>query len=208
MIEAVCQILYESPKKQAKLEHLVEIINAGMVQSRGAPEVASGDEPAVQYLVRACLFFLSKRPRTEPFIKPAQYDNDEWVWARSSRVSRDEVLKLAPHLSRKLKSRSFRAQLNSREIAVVKGPSKRAKKIVSSEEASREYHKQEFQRYTNPYRPFRYMDAISGKTVVVAPLRKSNFAQNSKGRDHNVLTKERPVHVTVLALVIVLEDAW
>ncbi|CAA7025676.1 unnamed protein product [Microthlaspi erraticum] len=72
--------------------------------------------------------------------------------------------------------------------------------VPSSEEARAYYHKEEFLRYAIPDRAFVYT-AADGKKSVVAPLRRGGGKPTSKPRDHYMLKRERPPHVTLLCLV-------
>ncbi|KAM3398564.1 hypothetical protein P3S68_002080 [Capsicum galapagoense] len=73
--------------------------------------------------------------------------------------------------------------------------------INSSSEEVREYfRKEEFLRYSIPDRAFSYT-AIDGKKSIVAPLRRCGGKPTSKARDHFMLKKDRPAHVTILCLV-------
>merc|ERR1712100_394078 len=104
-----------------------------------------------------------------------------WTTPDSS-LSKRDIIKLAQQLSRKIQSKSFQNLIQSSENGLTLGNTMQptqtrlsvehpVNEIVTNEDALREFHKQEYQRYSNPYRPFRYIDAISGQTTVVAPLR-------------------------------------
>ncbi|XP_059315167.1 uncharacterized protein LOC132065681 [Lycium ferocissimum] len=70
----------------------------------------------------------------------------------------------------------------------------------SSEEVREYFRKEEFLRYSIPDRAFSYT-AIDGKKSIVAPLRRCGGKPTSKARDHFMLKKDRPAHVTILCLV-------
>ncbi|KAG7564616.1 hypothetical protein ISN44_As10g013720 [Arabidopsis suecica] len=70
----------------------------------------------------------------------------------------------------------------------------------SSEEARAYFRKEEFLRYSIPDRSFVYT-AADGKKSIVAPLRRGGGKPTSKARDHFMLKRERPPHVTILCLV-------
>lgn len=70
----------------------------------------------------------------------------------------------------------------------------------SSEEARAYFRKEEFLRYSIPDRAFVYT-AADGKKSIVAPLRRGGGKPTSKARDHFMLKRERPPHVTILCLV-------
>ncbi|CAN8277881.1 unnamed protein product [Cochlearia groenlandica] len=70
----------------------------------------------------------------------------------------------------------------------------------SPEEAKDYYRKEEFLRYSIPDRAFVYT-AADGKKSIVAPLRRGGGKPTSKARDHFMLKRERPPHVTILCLV-------
>eukprot|EP00656_Telonema_subtile_P057585 TRINITY_DN9503_c0_g1_i1.p1 TRINITY_DN9503_c0_g1~~TRINITY_DN9503_c0_g1_i1.p1 ORF type:complete len:507 (+),score=93.69 TRINITY_DN9503_c0_g1_i1:100-1620(+) len=216
MLDALHMILQASPSKQAKFEHILEISASALTPSRGVPGIDSEPEPPLRYLLRACLLFMSMRPAAQPMVQPAPGCHAEWTWAAADSLSGHDLMRLSAQLSRKLESVSFCTQLKcNKNVGFTGGgiqgsvkvstrvnasPAKPAINIVTNEEAIREFHKQEYQRFSNPYRPYRYIDVVSGKTTVVAPLRKTSHG-STKGRDHSVLTSERPTHVTVLALV-------
>ncbi|CAN4119974.1 unnamed protein product [Withania somnifera] len=70
----------------------------------------------------------------------------------------------------------------------------------SSEEVREYFRKEEFLRYSIPDRAFSYT-AVDGKKSIVAPLRRCGGKPTSKARDHFMLKKDRPAHVTILCLV-------
>ncbi|CAH2065284.1 unnamed protein product [Thlaspi arvense] len=70
----------------------------------------------------------------------------------------------------------------------------------SSEEARAYFRKEEFLRYSIPDRAFVYT-AADGRKSIVAPLRRGGGKPTSKARDHFMLKRERPPHVTILCLV-------
>ncbi|XP_010541374.1 PREDICTED: uncharacterized protein LOC104814856 [Tarenaya hassleriana] len=70
----------------------------------------------------------------------------------------------------------------------------------SSEEARTYFRKEEFLRYSIPDRAFAYT-AADGKKSIVAPLRRGGGKPTSKARDHFMLKRDRPPHVTILCLV-------
>ncbi|XP_010503192.1 PREDICTED: uncharacterized protein LOC104780398 [Camelina sativa] len=70
----------------------------------------------------------------------------------------------------------------------------------SSEEARAYFRKEEFLRYSIPDRAFVYT-AADGRKSMVAPLRRGGGKPTSKARDHFMLKRERPPHVTILCLV-------
>lgn len=70
----------------------------------------------------------------------------------------------------------------------------------SSEEVKTYFQKEEFLRYLIPDRAFSYT-AVDGKKSIVAPLRRCGGKPTSKARDHFMLKRDRPPHVTILCLV-------
>ncbi|KAL7127371.1 hypothetical protein ABFS83_14G248600 [Erythranthe nasuta] len=70
----------------------------------------------------------------------------------------------------------------------------------SSEEVRAYFQKEEVLRYLIPDRAFSYT-AIDGKKSIVAPLRRCGGKPTSKARDHFMLKRDRPPHVTILCLV-------
>ncbi|KAL9257338.1 Nuclear factor related to kappa-B-binding protein-like protein [Drosera capensis] len=70
----------------------------------------------------------------------------------------------------------------------------------SSEEVRAYFRKEEELRYLVPDRAFSYT-AADGKKSIVAPLRRGGGKPSSKARDHVMLKKDRPPHVTILCLV-------
>ncbi|KAJ4830992.1 hypothetical protein Tsubulata_009313 [Turnera subulata] len=70
----------------------------------------------------------------------------------------------------------------------------------SSEEVRAYFRKEEVLRYLIPDRAFQYT-AADGKKSIVAPLRRCGGKPTSKARDHFMLKRDRPPHVTILCLV-------
>lgn len=70
----------------------------------------------------------------------------------------------------------------------------------SSEEVRAYFRKEEILRYSIPDRAFSYT-AMDGKKSIVAPLRRCGGKPTSKARDHFMLKRDRPPHVTILCLV-------
>lgn len=70
----------------------------------------------------------------------------------------------------------------------------------SSEEVREYFRKEEILRYLIPDRAFSYT-AVDGKKTIVAPLRRCGGKPTSKARDHFMLKRDRPPHVTILCLV-------
>lgn len=70
----------------------------------------------------------------------------------------------------------------------------------SSEEVRDYFRKEEILRYSIPDRAFSYT-AVDGKKSIVAPLRRCGGKPTSKARDHFMLKRDRPPHVTILCLV-------
>ncbi|KAL3849697.1 hypothetical protein ACJIZ3_011579 [Penstemon smallii] len=70
----------------------------------------------------------------------------------------------------------------------------------SSEEVRTYFRKEEVLRYLIPDRAFSYT-AVDGKKTIVAPLRRCGGKPTSKARDHFMLKRDRPPHVTILCLV-------
>ncbi|KAK6142213.1 hypothetical protein DH2020_000010 [Rehmannia glutinosa] len=70
----------------------------------------------------------------------------------------------------------------------------------SSEEVKAYFRKEEVLRYLIPDRAFSYT-AVDGKKSIVAPLRRCGGKPTSKARDHFMLKRDRPPHVTILCLV-------
>ncbi|XP_052185422.1 uncharacterized protein LOC127797021 [Diospyros lotus] len=71
---------------------------------------------------------------------------------------------------------------------------------TSSEEVRTYFRKEEVLRYLIPDRAFSYT-AADGRKSVVAPLRRGGGKPTSKARDHFMLKRDRPPHVTILCLV-------
>ncbi|XP_057955421.1 uncharacterized protein LOC131149200 [Malania oleifera] len=70
----------------------------------------------------------------------------------------------------------------------------------SSEEVRAYFRKEELLRYSVPDRAFAYT-AADGRKSIVAPLRRCGGKPTSKARDHFMLKRDRPPHVTILCLV-------
>ncbi|KAM0999624.1 hypothetical protein ACFX15_006113 [Malus domestica] len=70
----------------------------------------------------------------------------------------------------------------------------------SSEVVRAYFRKEEVLRYSIPDRAFSYT-AADGKKSIVAPLRRCGGKPTSKARDHFMLKRDRPPHVTILCLV-------
>ncbi|XP_021716250.1 uncharacterized protein LOC110684147 [Chenopodium quinoa] len=70
----------------------------------------------------------------------------------------------------------------------------------SSDEVRDYFRKEEQLRYSVPDRAFSYT-AADGKKSIVAPLRRCGGKPTSKARDHFLLKRDRPPHVTILCLV-------
>lgn len=70
----------------------------------------------------------------------------------------------------------------------------------SSDEVKAYFQKEEVLRYLIPDRAFSYT-AVDGKKSIVAPLRRCGGKPTSKARDHFMLKRDRPPHVTILCLV-------
>ncbi|CAH9094421.1 unnamed protein product [Cuscuta europaea] len=81
----------------------------------------------------------------------------------------------------------------------------RAQKSLSTitpslEDVRAYFRKEEVLRYSIPDRAFSYT-ALDGKKSIVAPLRRCGGKPTSKARDHFMLKRDRPPHVTILCLV-------
>ncbi|XWS53210.1 hypothetical protein CRYUN_Cryun11dG0138400 [Craigia yunnanensis] len=70
----------------------------------------------------------------------------------------------------------------------------------SSEQVRAYFRREELLRYSIPDRAFSYT-AADGKKSIVAPLRRCGGKPTSKARDHFMLKRDRPPHVTILCLV-------
>ncbi|KAL6979261.1 hypothetical protein U1Q18_020926 [Sarracenia purpurea var. burkii] len=70
----------------------------------------------------------------------------------------------------------------------------------SSEEVRAYFRREEVLRYSIPDRAFSYT-AVDGRKSIVAPLRRCGGKPTSKARDHFMLKRDRPPHVTILCLV-------
>ncbi|PIM99942.1 R-kappa-B [Handroanthus impetiginosus] len=70
----------------------------------------------------------------------------------------------------------------------------------SSEEVKAYFRREEVLRYLIPDRAFSYT-AVDGRKSIVAPLRRCGGKPTSKARDHFMLKRDRPPHVTILCLV-------
>ncbi|XP_057473879.1 uncharacterized protein LOC130762230 [Actinidia eriantha] len=117
-------------------------------------------------------------------------------WLKSSQETLQQIGSLpAPpsslmqfNLDEKERFRDLRAQ----KSLITIGP--------SSEEVRAYFRKEEVLRYSIPDRAFSYT-AIDGKKSIVAPLRRCGGKPTSKARDHFMLKRDRPPHVTILCLV-------
>ena len=69
VVEAIHRILQRSPGKQAKFDHLFEIIHCSLVPSR-QPLQSATDENPVRYLLRSALLFLCQHPVDQPMVQP------------------------------------------------------------------------------------------------------------------------------------------
>ncbi|CAL5352888.1 unnamed protein product [Camellia sinensis] len=70
----------------------------------------------------------------------------------------------------------------------------------SSEEVRAYFRREEILRYSIPDRAFSYT-AVDGRKSIVAPLRRCGGKPTTKARDHFILKRDRPPHVTILCLV-------
>lgn len=70
----------------------------------------------------------------------------------------------------------------------------------STDEVRAYFRREEVLRYSIPDRAFSYT-AADGKKSIVAPLRRCGGKPTSKAREHFMLKKDRPPHVTILCLV-------
>lgn len=95
---------------------------------------------------------------------------------------------MQPNLDEKERFRDLRAQKSLNTIN------------PSSEEVKGYFRKEELLRYSVPDRAFSYT-AADGKKSIVAPLRRCGGKPTSKARDHFMLKRDRPPHVTILCLV-------
>ncbi|CAK9170200.1 unnamed protein product [Ilex paraguariensis] len=117
-------------------------------------------------------------------------------WFRSSQETLQQIGSLpAPpltlmqcNLDEKERFRDLRAQKSLTTIS------------PSSEELRAYFRKEEVLRYSIPDRAFSYT-AIDGRKAIVAPLRRCGGKPTSKARDHFMLKRDRPPHVTVLCIV-------
>ncbi|XP_024159485.1 uncharacterized protein LOC112166812 isoform X2 [Rosa chinensis] len=95
---------------------------------------------------------------------------------------------MQPNVDEKERFRDLRAQKSLNTIN------------PSSEEVKAYFRKEELLRYSVPDRAFSYT-AADGKKSIVAPLRRCGGKPTSKARDHFMLKRDRPPHVTILCLV-------
>ncbi|XP_004294635.1 PREDICTED: uncharacterized protein LOC101312707 [Fragaria vesca subsp. vesca] len=95
---------------------------------------------------------------------------------------------MQPNIDEKDRFRDLRAQKSLSTIT------------PSSEEVKAYFRKEELLRYSVPDRAFSYT-AADGKKSIVAPLRRCGGKPTSKARDHFMLKRDRPPHVTILCLV-------
>ncbi|XP_050371349.1 uncharacterized protein LOC126789269 [Argentina anserina] len=95
---------------------------------------------------------------------------------------------MQPNVDEKDRFRDLRAQKSSSTIT------------PSSDEVKAYFRKEELLRYSVPDRAFSYT-AADGKKSFVAPLRRCGGKPTSKARDHFMLKRDRPPHVTILCLV-------
>lgn len=117
-------------------------------------------------------------------------------WLKSSQETLQQIGSLPPppltlmqlNLDDKERFRDLRAQKSLNTIS------------LSSDEVRNYFRKEEALRYSIPDRAFSYT-AIDGKKSIVAPLRRCGGKPTSKARDHFMLKRDRPPHVTILCLV-------
>lgn len=69
----------------------------------------------------------------------------------------------------------------------------------SSDEEIKLFREQELERYLAPERPYRYK--FRDYETIVAPMKRGLGNQSQKPRDHFLLKKERPPHISLLCLV-------
>nr|XP_043609326.1 uncharacterized protein LOC122581219 [Erigeron canadensis] len=117
-------------------------------------------------------------------------------WLKSGQETLQQIGSLPPpplalmqqNLDEKERFRDLRAQKSLNTIS------------PSSDEVRDYFRKEEVLRYLIPDRAFAYT-AVDGKKSTVAPSRKGAGKPTSKARDHFMLKKDRPPHVTILCLV-------
>ncbi|KAI4373498.1 hypothetical protein MLD38_011618 [Melastoma candidum] len=117
-------------------------------------------------------------------------------WLKNSQETLQQIGSLPPpplaltqfNLDEKERFRDLRAQKSLSTI----GP--------SSDETRDYFRREEGLRYSIPDRAFSYT-AADGKKSFVAPLRRCGGKPTSKARDHFMLKRDRPPHVTILCLV-------
>uniref|UniRef100_A0A2P2M560 DEUBAD domain-containing protein n=1 Tax=Rhizophora mucronata TaxID=61149 RepID=A0A2P2M560_RHIMU len=117
-------------------------------------------------------------------------------WLKSGQETLQQIGSLPPpplssmqcNLDEKERFRDLRAQKSLNTIS------------PSSEEVRAYFRKEEVLRYSIPDRAFSYT-AADGKKSIVAPLRRCGGKPTSKARDHFMLKRDRPPHVTILCLV-------
>lgn len=117
-------------------------------------------------------------------------------WLKSSQETLQQIGSLPPppltlmqlNLDDKERFRDLRAQKSLNTIS------------LSSDEVRNYFRKEEALRYSIPDRAYSYT-AIDGKKSIVAPLRRCGGKPTSKARDHFMLKRDRPPHVTILCLV-------
>lgn len=117
-------------------------------------------------------------------------------WLKSGQETLQQIGSLPPppvslmqfNLDEKERFRDLRAQKSLTTIS------------PSSEEVRAYFRKEEVLRYSVPDRAFSYT-AADGRKSIVAPLRRCGGKPTSKARDHFLLKRDRPPHVTILCLV-------
>ncbi|XP_071719691.1 uncharacterized protein [Rutidosis leptorrhynchoides] len=117
-------------------------------------------------------------------------------WLKSGQETLQQIGSLPPppltlmqqNLDEKERFRDLRAQKSLNTIN------------PTSDEVREYFRKEEVLRYLIPDRVFAYT-AADGKKSTVAPSRKGAGKPTSKARDHFMLKKDRPPHVTILCLV-------
>ncbi|XP_047307603.1 uncharacterized protein LOC124911196 [Impatiens glandulifera] len=182
--------------------------------SRTAPLGAKGWKPLVMY---------EKSSRTWSWIGPLAYNSsdpdaiEEVTSPEAWSLPRKMLVKLVDAFANWLKSGQetfqqmgtlpapplamMQANLDEKERFRDLRAQKSLTTISPSAEEIRDYfRKEEFLRYSIPDRAFSYT-AIDGRKSVVAPLRRCGGKPTSKARDHFMLKRDRPPHVTILCLV-------
>ncbi|KAK9057654.1 hypothetical protein SSX86_022490 [Deinandra increscens subsp. villosa] len=117
-------------------------------------------------------------------------------WLKSGQETLQQIGSLPPppltlmqvNLDEKERFRDLRAQKSLNTIN------------PSSDEVREYFRKEEVLRYSIPDRAFAYT-AVDGKKSTVAPSKKGAGKPTSKARDHFMLKRDRPPHVTILCLV-------